>query len=233
MTSNGRPSALESPCTTCSTGSPLASWRRSIRSRRSQPEDDAGQRGDDDLVDPAVARSRPSTALNGSWSPTSPVPSMPSSLHERQRQVDAHLRGVAHRLVVDHVAVARAGAAARRRGSARRPCAARSRIVSSSCAPPIVSLARTRYVRHDYALRLSLGSAAGHRRGWSRLLGPRLEDAVHRARARRTRRGRRPPSARASKLKIGGGEETCHSSVSARHGLAAARGPPRHEATML
>ena len=37
----------------------------------------------------------------------------------------------------------------------------------------------------------------------------------------------------ASKLKIGGGEETCHSSVSARHGLATARGPPRHEATML
>src|SRR5919202_1107566 len=36
-----------------------------------------------------------------------------------------------------------------------------------------------------------------------------------------------------SKLKIGGGEDTCHSSVSARHGLAAARGPPRQEATML
>src|SRR5581483_2762813 len=37
----------------------------------------------------------------------------------------------------------------------------------------------------------------------------------------------------ASKLKIGGGEETCHSSVSPRHGLAAARGPPRQLATML
>ena len=36
-----------------------------------------------------------------------------------------------------------------------------------------------------------------------------------------------------SKLKIGGGEDTCHSSVSARHGFADARGPPRHEATML
>ena len=36
-----------------------------------------------------------------------------------------------------------------------------------------------------------------------------------------------------SKLKIGGGEDTCHSSVSARHGLAGARGPPRQEATML
>src|SRR5271157_6301746 len=29
-----------------------------------------------------------------------------------------------------------------------------------------------------------------------------------------------------SKLKIGGGEDTCHSSVSARHGFAGARGPP-------
>ena len=36
-----------------------------------------------------------------------------------------------------------------------------------------------------------------------------------------------------SKLKIGGGEDTCHSSVSAFHGFAGARGPPRHEATML
>src|ERR671922_2048979 len=35
----------------------------------------------------------------------------------------------------------------------------------------------------------------------------------------------------ASKLNTGGGEETCHSSVSARHGLAAAFGPCRHEAT--
>ncbi len=37
----------------------------------------------------------------------------------------------------------------------------------------------------------------------------------------------------ASKLKIGGGEDTCHSSVMARHGLAAARGPQRQLATML
>src|SRR3954467_12629327 len=36
-----------------------------------------------------------------------------------------------------------------------------------------------------------------------------------------------------SKLKTGGGDETCHSSVSARHGFAGARGPPRHDATML
>ena len=36
-----------------------------------------------------------------------------------------------------------------------------------------------------------------------------------------------------SKLKIGGGEETCHSSVSARHGLAGARGPLRQLETML
>src|SRR3954462_12701954 len=36
-----------------------------------------------------------------------------------------------------------------------------------------------------------------------------------------------------SKLKIGGGELTCHSSVCARHGLAAAFGPYRHDAIML
>ena len=36
-----------------------------------------------------------------------------------------------------------------------------------------------------------------------------------------------------SKLKIGGGEETCHSSVSDRHGFASARGPPRQDETML
>ena len=37
----------------------------------------------------------------------------------------------------------------------------------------------------------------------------------------------------ASKLNTGGGEETCHSSVSARHGFAGARGPPRQLETML
>ena len=36
-----------------------------------------------------------------------------------------------------------------------------------------------------------------------------------------------------SKLNTGGGEDTCHSSVSARQGLASARGPWRQEATML
>ena len=36
-----------------------------------------------------------------------------------------------------------------------------------------------------------------------------------------------------SKLKIGGGEDTCHSSVSARQGFAAARGPPRHDEMTL
>ena len=37
----------------------------------------------------------------------------------------------------------------------------------------------------------------------------------------------------ASKLKIGGGELTSHSSVRARQGLDSARGPPRQEAIML
>jgi hypothetical protein len=36
-----------------------------------------------------------------------------------------------------------------------------------------------------------------------------------------------------SKLKIGGGEETCHSSVSALQGLAGARGPDRQLETTL
>ena len=36
-----------------------------------------------------------------------------------------------------------------------------------------------------------------------------------------------------SKLKIGGGEDTCHSSVSDFHGFADARGPPRQLETML
>src|SRR5688572_1003926 len=36
-----------------------------------------------------------------------------------------------------------------------------------------------------------------------------------------------------SKLKIGGGEETCHSSVRARHGLPGARGPEAQLATKL
>src|SRR6478609_6517980 len=44
-----------------------------------------------------------------------------------------------------------------------------------------------------------------------------------------------PPTTRgiSSKLKIGGGEDTCHSIVFARHGFAAARGPYRQETYML
>ena len=36
-----------------------------------------------------------------------------------------------------------------------------------------------------------------------------------------------------SKLKVGGGEETCHSIVFARQGLDSARGPKRQLTTML
>src|SRR3954454_7831960 len=36
-----------------------------------------------------------------------------------------------------------------------------------------------------------------------------------------------------SKLKIGGGDDTCHSRVRARHGFAVARAPVRHDRTML
>ena len=49
-----------------------------MRSRRSQPEDDAGSV---ETMISSIRRSRRTsmTALNGSWSPTSPVPSIPSS----------------------------------------------------------------------------------------------------------------------------------------------------------
>ena len=49
VTSKGRPS-LSRSMTTCSTGRPVASLMRSMRSRRSQPEDVAGIGRDDDLV---------------------------------------------------------------------------------------------------------------------------------------------------------------------------------------
>ena len=44
-----------------------------------------------------------------------------------------------------------------------------------------------------------------------------------------------PPTTRgtSSKLNTGGGEETCHSIVFARHGLAVAFGPHFQETTML
>ena len=59
-----------------------------------------------------------------------------------------------------------------------------------------------------------------------------VEDAVHRP---GTPYSYGPPTTVgiASKLKIGGGDVTCHSSVSAFHGLDSAIGPPRHEAIML
>ena len=130
--------------TTCSTGRPVSSRRRSRRSRRSQPEDSEGS------VETMIS-SMPCSAIaslaafSGSPSPTSPVPEMPSSLHELERQVDAHLGAVAHRVVVDHVAVAGPRlrdhdveghvVAAAWRARARRRAA---------CAPPIVSFASTR-----------------------------------------------------------------------------------------
>ena len=68
---------------------------RSTRSRRSQPERVAG------WVETMISSGRYSAtasiaAVKGSGSPTSPSTSMPCRRHERAREVDAHLRGVAH-----------------------------------------------------------------------------------------------------------------------------------------
>ena len=59
VTSNGRPSPIEVDHDVLDRQAGLLS-RRSIRSRRSQPEDSRGQRRDDDLVDAVARRPRPS-----------------------------------------------------------------------------------------------------------------------------------------------------------------------------
>ena len=76
VTSNGRPSASMSE-TTCVTGAPVASWMRSMRSRRSQPEDECGS------VEMMTSSGwyssiASSVAVYGSSSPSSPLATMSS-----------------------------------------------------------------------------------------------------------------------------------------------------------
>ncbi len=78
VTLNGRPSCSMST-TMCSTGSPVAFWIRSIRSRRSQPELRGGVGRDDDLVRAALRRPRPSSPRTGRGRRLRRVASMPSA----------------------------------------------------------------------------------------------------------------------------------------------------------
>src|SRR3954447_25792262 len=103
-----------------------------------------------------------------------------------------------------------------------------SSTASISAWPPIVSLATTRIVLMATRYSCAGGPAPTAAVGTGGFLNTPCT-------APGTPYSYGPPTTvgRLSKLKIGGGEDTCHSSVSARHGLAVARGPPRQEATML
>src|SRR3954452_12504256 len=97
-----------------------------------------------------------------------------------------------------------------------------SRTASMTGWPPIVSLATTRIVRTGQCPPAAAGTGASGflKTPWT---APGMPYSYG------------PPTTvgSSSKLKIGGGEETCHSSVSARHGFEPALGPPRQDATML
>ena len=77
VTSNGRPSPITSE-TTCSTGTPVLSRRRSGRSRFIQPDVAAGSVETMTSSMPSAATASVA-ARNGSSSPTSPPPGMPLS----------------------------------------------------------------------------------------------------------------------------------------------------------
>ena len=123
-------------------------------------------------------------AVYGSGSPTSPMASMPSSRRYGAREVDAHLRGVEHGVVVDDVAVARTRPrhADRRRGS-------RSSAACSLTALAAAARRRSsRWRRRGSSSRVSsslarAGASFGRRRRARGLrhLRAALEDAVHRA----------------------------------------------------
>ena len=214
---------------------------RSTKSRRSQPEAAAGQRRDDDQVGVVLGDRVHRRGVRVGIADLADRFDAHLAQH-RARQVDANLRGVVGRVDVDDVAVAR-DLARHAEHDAGSPLAASSRARSSSFWPPSVSLATTRIVRISASSsggdqparaprRPPRNRPAARRPGRPRTSAP-CEDRRARRPGRRTRRGRRRPTGTASKLKIGGGEETCHSIVSARHGLALARGPPRQEAMTL
>ena len=162
-------------------------------------------------------------ARNGSASPTSPLASMPSAATAAEREVDAHLRRFADRLVVDHEA--RRGLAlghdqAKARAARSAACArARPRAASRrrACGWRRPGFPSSRRARRPHWL-----APASRRSGRRRPSPARARARRCRAPrpARRTRRGRRRRSGTRSKLNTGGGEETCHSSVIPRHGLA-------------
>ena len=169
----------------CSTGSPEALRIRSIRSRRSQPDCVAG------WVEMMISSGRRSAiasivARNGSESPTSPVASMPSLGEQRQREVDAHLRGFAHGLVVDHETGRGLALRHDERGSAASPAArARAHRVEQLCARRACGWRRPGFPSSVLLLPQSLAGSATLPAGVgarSRGRGRRREDAVHGAR---------------------------------------------------
>ena len=100
VTSNGSPSVSGS-ATTCSTGRPVASRTRSIRSRRSQPERVAG------YVEMMISSGRYAWTASivaeygvGVADLADRVDVLGAS--ELEREVDPRLGGVEHRVVVDH-----------------------------------------------------------------------------------------------------------------------------------
>ena len=137
----------------CSTGTSTDSPTRSIRSRRSQPEDVAGN------VEMMISSGSYSptasiVAVYGSGSPTSPMTSMPVLAHDGAREVDADLGRLEDRVVVDDVPVPRlrarhaddeaasappARACARPRAAAGRRASRWRRRGSSSRLPPSVA----------------------------------------------------------------------------------------------
>src|SRR3954452_15036239 len=107
-----------------------------------------------------------------------------------------------------------------------------SRLRSDSCLPPRVSFATTRtvFTAPPYVVVVRAGGVARAPAGC--VTSGRLNTPCT---APGTPYSYGPPTTvgTVSKLNTGGGGPPCHSSVSARHGLAGARAPPRHEAMML
>ena len=120
----GRPSSSMSATTWCDRERRTRRSTRSMRSRRSQPERRRREGGDDDLVGrvlgDGVHRGRVRVGVADLADDVDAL-----LAHDRAREVDAHLRGVEHGVVVDDVAVPRPRARhaddeARRRSSAAR-----------------------------------------------------------------------------------------------------------------
>ena len=204
--------------------------RRSTRSRRSQPERvcgsvemmiSAGGSAGLDLVHDRRRRGRGRRPRRSA--------SMPAA-RSAASVWSSRSRGRPRRRLVDHPAVAgivlgqmtvtRTGSVAGPRGGRRR----------SAASPATVWLATTRmcFIELKIASLCSgVAPASGRRRPAPRPPAPASWTVTIAWRAPGTPYSYGPPTTcgGSSKLKIGGGELTCHSSVSARHGLAGAIGP--------